>query len=276
MNRVIHMPAAVRTVAGSAVAATAIAAAGFLTVSPLAQAHPMVPLGPPCSQYVFTGGFSIRQDNGWQTFFSSTGPTGLGGKYVGVYQDNVTKGTGTVSGGIQGTNNIDFTTHSTDGNTEHYMGTIGDDGLVHNGSGIWQQNGQTVSWDSINGPLGCNTPAAAPAPPPPLKIPESDSLTVAPRAGLTPAAAPAPAAKPLQGPTVSAKPGLTGVTFHVTDRSGVASQCTYSSEGFTSDSFSLPANGSFDLFIPALREFRNRTGTITCDNGTSAPTSVFF
>jgi hypothetical protein len=86
----------------------------------------------------------------------------------------------------------------------------------------------------------------------------------------------APATQPKQGPTVTATPGVLGVTFHITDRSGVASQCTYSSEGFTSDSFALAANGSFDLFVPAIREFRTRTGTVTCDNGTSAPTSVVF
>jgi hypothetical protein len=93
---------------------------------------------------------------------------------------------------------------------------------------------------------------------------------------VTPAAPPtqqAPA--PKQGPLVSGEPGLTGVTFHVTDRSGVASQCTYSSEGYT-DSFGLPANGSFDLFVPAVRLFKTRTGTITCDNGTSTNTSVFY
>ena len=89
-----------------------------------------------------------------------------------------------------------------------------------------------------------------------------------------PAAPPAQQA-PKQGPLVSAQPGLTGVTFHVTDRSGVASQCTYSSEGYT-DSFGLPANGSFDLFVPAIRMFKSRTGTITCDNGTSTNTSVFY
>jgi hypothetical protein len=93
-----------------------------------------------------------------------------------------------------------------------------------------------------------------------------------------PAAAPAqqappPAAK--QGPLVSGEPGFAGVTFHVTDRSGVASQCTYSSEGYT-DSFGLPANGSFDLFVPAVRKFTTRTGTINCDNGTSTNTSVFY
>jgi hypothetical protein len=85
----------------------------------------------------------------------------------------------------------------------------------------------------------------------------------------------APANVPKQGPTVSPKPGLTGVTFHITDRSGVASQCTYSSEGFES-SFGLPANGSFDLDVPAIRLFKNRTGTVTCDNGTSTNTSVFY
>ena len=89
-----------------------------------------------------------------------------------------------------------------------------------------------------------------------------------------PAAPPAQQA-PKQGPLVSGQPGLTGVTFHVTDRSGVASQCTYSSEGYT-DSFGLPANGSFDLFVPAIRMFKTRTGTITCDNGTSTNTSVFY
>ncbi len=90
-----------------------------------------------------------------------------------------------------------------------------------------------------------------------------------------PPAQQAPPPAPKQGPLVSAQPGLTGVTFHVTDRSGVASQCTYSSEGYTA-SFGLPANGSFDLFVPAFRQFKTRTGTISCDNGTSTNTSVFY
>jgi hypothetical protein len=90
-----------------------------------------------------------------------------------------------------------------------------------------------------------------------------------------PGADAAGAAGPKQGPTVTPNPGLAGVTFHVTDRSGVASQCTYSSEGFDS-SFGLGANDSFDLFVPAIRLFKNRTGQITCDNGTSTKTSVFY
>lgn len=88
-----------------------------------------------------------------------------------------------------------------------------------------------------------------------------------------PPAQQAPATK--QGPLATADPGATGVTFHITDRSGVASQCTYSSEGYVT-SFGLPANGTFDLFVPAIRLFKTRTGTINCDNGTSTNTSVFY
>jgi hypothetical protein len=267
-------------------AATAISAVGFLTVATPARAGPMIPLplAPPCSQFVFTGGYSLREDAGprlvgAQTFFSSTGPTTVGGRSVTVSDDNVTKWLGNVTGGIQG-RNIDFTITWDGGTPSHYTGTVGDDGLVHRG--VSSFDGSPTGWDSINGPLGCSTPAAPPPKPAAGLHGEVTSLpgngilasgpTLEPQA---PTSAPPPA-KPLQGPTVSAQPGLTGVTFHVTDRSGVASQCTYSSEGFTSASFTLPANGSFDLFVPAIRQFRNRTGTITCDNGTSAPTSVFF
>ena len=80
---------------------------------------------------------------------------------------------------------------------------------------------------------------------------------------------------PKQGPGVTANEGALGVTFTVTDRSGVASQCTYSSEGFKK-TFALPANGTVDVFVPAVRLFKERTGEITCDNGTSTPTSVFY
>ncbi len=109
------------------------------------------------------------------------------------------------------------------------------------------------------------TPRVAPAPPAPPPPPPQQQ----------PQQPPKPAELPKQGPTVTADPGLAGVTFHITDRSGVASQCTYSSEGFQS-SFGLPANGSHDLFVPAVRLFKNRTGTVTCDNGTSTNTSVFY
>jgi hypothetical protein len=127
--------------------------------------------------------------------------------------------------------------------TETYNGVVGDDGIPHGKSSNTSPIVQgSVDWTTA-APLKCAKEAAVEA--------------------------------PKQGPTVSPDPGLTGVTFHITDRSGVASQCTYSSEGFES-SFGLPANGSFDLDVPAIRKFTNRTGKVTCDNGTSTDTSVFF
>jgi hypothetical protein len=67
-----------------------------------------------------------------------------------------------------------------------------------------------------------------------------------------------------------------GRTAHITDRSGVAAQCTYTSEGF-SRSFFLPANSTYDLaIVPAVPQFRNHDVTITYENGTSTQTPTFF
>jgi hypothetical protein len=107
--------------------------------------------------------------------------------------------------------------------------------------------------------------------PPPPSAPSAPP----PEPASPPPPPPDPKPAPKQGPLVTAEPGVTGVTFHITDRSGVASQCTYSSEGFQT-SFALPANGTFDLFVPAVRLFKTRTGTVTCDNGTSTNTSVIY
>ena len=168
-------------------AATALAAMGFLTVPAPARAGPMLPLplAPPCSQFGFTGGFSLRTDSGWQDFMSSTGPATVGGRAASVGYDNVTKYTGTVSGGIQG-RKIDITFRADDDNAgvTHYTGTVGDDGLVHNGlyTGTNLDGPISGSWDSINGPLGCTdapppaAPAQQPAPP--------DAQTAAARLGV--------------------------------------------------------------------------------------------
>ncbi len=133
-----------------------------------------------------------------------------------------------------------------------FTGTIYPDGIARGNSigaevpiNLWKQG----HWESTT-KFDCKDDPAQAPPPPPEK-------------------------KPLQGPTVTTDTELTGVRFTVTDRSGVASQCTYSSEGFDKQ-FALPANGTVDVFVPAIRQFRNRTGTITCDNGTSAPTTVFY
>lgn len=87
---------------------------------------------------------------------------------------------------------------------------------------------------------------------------------------------PPPPPAPKQGPTVSFKTVLGGLSAHITDRSGVTSQCTYAADNF-SRGFGLAANSAYDLrIVPAIPQFRNWTVTITCDNGTSTTATTFF
>ena len=82
--------------------------------------------------------------------------------------------------------------------------------------------------------------------------------------------------KPPAPPSIAWNEGLGTLTAHITDHSGVASQCTYSSE-LVNRGFALPANGSFDVVIaPAVPAFRNWDVTVSCDNGAVANTSKFF
>ncbi len=82
--------------------------------------------------------------------------------------------------------------------------------------------------------------------------------------------------QPPAAPSISWDQGLGSLTAHVTDHSGVASQCTYASD-LVNRSFSLPANSTFDLVIaPAVPAFRNWDVTVSCDNGAVANTSKFF
>lgn len=91
-----------------------------------------------------------------------------------------------------------------------------------------------------------------------------------------PPSQPPPPPAPKLGPTVSFKTIVGGLQAHITDRSGVASQCTYATDNFNR-SFGLPANSSYDLrIVPAVPQFRDWTVTITCDNGTSTTASTYF
>jgi hypothetical protein len=86
---------------------------------------------------------------------------------------------------------------------------------------------------------------------------------------------PAPPA-PKQGPTVSFDTVVGGLVAHITDRSGVTSQCTYATDNFNR-AFALQANSKYDLrIVPAVRQFRNWTVTIACDNGTSTTATTYF
>ena len=94
--------------------------------------------------------------------------------------------------------------------------------------------------------------------------------------GSTPPPPNDPAPPPKLGPTVSFNKVLGGMEAHITDRSGVASQCTYATEDYNRG-FALPANSTYDLrIVPAVPKFRDWTVTITCDNGTSTTTTTYF
>ena len=87
---------------------------------------------------------------------------------------------------------------------------------------------------------------------------------------------PPPAPAPKLGPTVSFNPILGGLEAHITDRSGVASQCTYVMDDINR-SFALAANLTFDLkIVPAIPRFRDRSVTITCDNGTKTEATTRY
>jgi hypothetical protein len=87
---------------------------------------------------------------------------------------------------------------------------------------------------------------------------------------------PPPPPAPKLGPTVSFDTVVGGLVAHITDRSGVSSQCTYATDDFNR-SFALAANSKYDLrIVPAVPQFRNWTVTITCDNGTSTTATTFF
>ena len=87
---------------------------------------------------------------------------------------------------------------------------------------------------------------------------------------------PPPPPAPKLGPTVSFDTVLGGLVAHITDRSGVSSQFTYSTDDYTR-SFALAADSTYDLrIVPAVPRFRNWTVTINCDNGTSTTTTTYF
>jgi hypothetical protein len=148
-------------------AATAISAVGFLTVPAPAQAGPMLPLAPACSQYSFPNGdFPILMQNAGSIVITTHHGANAAGKVVqnGNYAGFVS------SGGIYSGRNVDFTVTLPDQRQTRFTGTAGDDGLVHLGAAnAWVPGGTGFSWDSTR-PLECNdapppAPAQQPAPP---------------------------------------------------------------------------------------------------------------
>ncbi len=182
---------------------TAIAAVGFLTVSPPAQAHPMLPfpLAPACSQWGFPGNFSLKQSNGDTVRFDATGPVASG-------TATATGGgngplNGYVTGGITG-DKLDFSINwgnvFHDASVGHYLGGVGNDGFAHGNTADVFGTAGIAHWDSTV-PLVCSTPAAsapAPAAAPPQNPLLSEPATEVPNRRVVPPAAPAaPAGAPV-------------------------------------------------------------------------------
>lgn len=92
-----------------------------------------------------------------------------------------------------------------------------------------------------------------------------------------PGECPGPEGDPVPGPAVSSDPVLGGLVFHITDRSGVDSQCTLEADDYERSGIFLPASKQYDLkIVPALPKFDNWDVAVTCDNGASTRTSIFF
>jgi hypothetical protein len=87
----------------------------------------------------------------------------------------------------------------------------------------------------------------------------------------------AAAAVPAHGPTMNFNPILGGMQVQVTDRSGVASQCTYTADNGFTRSFGLGPNATAKVnIVPAIPELRNWDVSVACDNGTRTDTTTFF
>jgi hypothetical protein len=246
-------------------AATAITAAGFLTLSPPAQAHPMLPfpLAPACNQWAFNGDFSLQQSNRNDVRFNATGPNANGA----LAEANGDEYHGPVAGGITG-DKVDFTIpwrgrgqpdSASLLSKGRYTGSVGNDGFAH-GETHDELSSDSALWDSTV-PLVCTTPAAAaaPAPPPPLigGLPADTVVTPFTDARSVPplnAAPPAPVA-PHDAVTVSFGnfSPFSGLPVTVTNSAAIAGTCTYdSTPGNSHHDFNLAPNGKTTFNITGI------------------------
>jgi hypothetical protein len=222
-------------------AAAAVASAtGLFTAAAPAQALPPAPLAPgDCAQWGFSGPVSLKRESTSEVAsFTATGPHAEA-PFTWAQGNGATKH-GNVTGDIDANGHITLTFTFTSGDdVVPFTGDVGPNG---------QANGMSppdVPWHSL-APMSCaQTGAAA-------------------QAGTK------------EGPTITFDPILGGLVAHITDRSGVTSQCEYRSDFYTR-TFRLEKNSTFDLkIVPAIPELRDRPIDITCDNGTETHTSTFF
>ena len=165
-----------------AAAALATSAAGFLPLSPPAQAHPMLPLAPPCSQWAFPGAFSLKQSNGDTVRFNTTGHDVRGWPATATGGINGPLN-GFAGGDIQG-DKMRFSIDWTNDTTGDYSGLVGNEGIAHGQTQEIFHPDDSAFWDSTV-PLVCATPAAGPAAPPaPAAPPPPPAAAAAARLGV--------------------------------------------------------------------------------------------
>jgi hypothetical protein len=218
--------------------ATTVVTAGLLAAPVPAHAVPPIPLAPPaCLQWAFAGPTQIVANGNTIVNFDATGPSFSGTSSTSAVSNIPTSGTVHENKFIE----ISMSMPGPPPATQAFNGVVGDDGIARGKSSNTSPiAGQPVDW-STAAPLKCDKEAA-----------------------------------PKEGPTVSFDPILGGLNVHITDRSGVTSQCTYDSDGYTR-TFRLEANNSTDLkIVPAVPKLDNWNINITCDNGTSTKTTQFF
>ena len=216
-----------------------LAASMGLVASGLLATQGAVQAAPGCTQWAFSGPTEIMSNGRAIVTFNGNGPN----INTSATANNLTV---PINGFVDANKFVTLTVtmpglEGTGPVTETYAGAVGDDGIargkISNSSPIVQSGG---AWNT-GAPLKCAQEAA-----------------------------------PKEGPTVSFDPIIGGLNVHITDRSGVTSQCTYDADGFQR-SFRLEANSSTDLrIVPAVPKLANWNITVTCDNGTSTKTTQFF
>jgi len=241
-------------------AATAITAAGFLTVAPPVQADPG------CAQWGFNGRVELAGGNGWWVNFNATGPTAPTSATVSFVDGGRVDGTISNSA-IQG-NVVDLSIVWGDkpNNIWDFHGTVSDDGQVRDGGqslrNIPSDYGGEVasSWKSVtpfkcmDAPAQASTgtgtgtgPAAQQAPPPPpqpVKCPKGSPAAEVP-AGQT-----CPAPKDAVGVTFTR--GLTQWTVNVTNSADIGGSCTYNA---TADNGTPGASKNFNIDPKGIANF---------------------
>jgi hypothetical protein len=243
-------------------AATVITAVGFLTASPPAQAHPMLPapLAPACSQWAFPGVFTLKQTNGAVVRFNSTGPAASGRAEASTPNGALQ---GSVSGGIQG-DKLDFTiewagtpANNNFGGVGGYTGSVGNDGFAH-GDTRDRLHQDSAFWDSTV-PLVCSTPAAPPAAPasasPPAAPPAPPAAATAARLGV---AATGPA---------TLKAGMTGTYTVTVSNPGDASAPVELFISFNGNLQQTGQPGSSGGFDCTVNNYSGGTSSVHCTVG---------